>query len=40
MELPKVSLHLIADLIESLAKIEPESIEAQSIEELLRRIQG
>ena len=30
---------LIADLIEPLAKIEPESTEAQSIEELLRRIQ-
>ena len=30
---------LIADLIEPLAKIEPESTEAQSIEELLRKIQ-
>ena len=30
---------LIADLIEPLAKIEPESTEAQSIEEILRRIQ-
>ena len=30
---------LIADLIEPLAKIEPESTEEQSIEELLKRIQ-